>query len=76
MILFKQQAHYIGNENMFFVDREKMFNSKEEAMKDLESFACRTKNRIPSRSYKCVVFETSQIKTERTIIDELADRLC
>ncbi len=76
MILFKQQAHYIGNETMFFVDREKMFNSKEEAMRDLESFACKTKNRIHNKSYKCVVFETSQIKTERTTIDELADRMC
>jgi hypothetical protein len=76
MILFKQQAYYIGNENMFFVDREKIANSKEEAMRDLESFACRTKNRIQNRSYKCVVFESSQIKTERTITDELVDRLC
>jgi hypothetical protein len=59
MILFKQQAHYISNENMFFIDREKMFDSKETAMRDLESFACRTRNRIPNESYKCVVFEVA-----------------
>ena len=45
MRLFKQQAYYIGNENVFFVDRIQMFSSTEQALKNLESFACITKNR-------------------------------
>ena len=75
MILFKQQAYYIGNEKLFFVDREQNFTTKEAAMKDLESFACRTDNRIPNKSYKCIVTDVHySTEAEKTILDELISR--
>jgi hypothetical protein len=74
-MLFRQQAYYIENENLFFVDRQNRFSSKEAAFKDLESFTCRTQNRIPDRRYKCIVTEIKHIEEESTILDELINRL-
>ena len=60
---FKQQAYYIGEKNKFFVDRETaFFDTEEQAMRDLESFAFITENRIQNRSYKCIV---SKIEPKR-----------
>ena len=76
MALFKQQAYYIGNKNVFFIDRAACFKTKEDAEKNLESFSVRTKNRIPNKQYVCIVTEVeNEVEAKRTIIDKLADKL-
>lgn len=72
---FIQRAYYIGNENVFFVDRIKAFSDEIEAYRDLDRFAC--KNRTQNMSYKCVVFEDVRVHApqKKDINYELAKRI-
>lgn len=74
---FKQQAYYIGNQTIFFVDRTVHFTDKETAEKDLDRFACKTPNRIPNRQYNTVVTEIESVedKKEKTVNELLAERI-
>lgn len=76
MKLFKQQAYYSGDPEMFFIDRTQSFPTKEDAMRNLESFACRTSNRINNIPYICKVYEVEkQPLKEKTQIDILVERI-
>ena len=73
---FKQQAYYIGNKELFFVDRSKLFIDEKAAELDLASFACRTINRIPNRQYLTRVYEEIiGTKEAKTVNDLLAEKL-
>lgn len=76
MIRFKQQAYYIDEPGVFFVDRHNYFNDRESAFSNLERFACVTKNRIPNRQYNIVVTRVDKTEpTDVSINSMLADKL-
>ena len=66
---FRQIAHYIWDNNLSFIDREGVFNSKEEALKDLERVACRI-NPLRER-YKCVVFEVNKKNIDNNALSKV-----
>lgn len=62
--LFRQRAYYVpyatGGQKKYFVDREARFTDEFAAKKDLERFACETKNRIDNTLYTCIVEEIKE----------------
>lgn len=72
---FKQQAYYIENKKLFFVDRSGLFTDEKYAEQDLVDFACKTKNRIPNRQYAIHVYEEAIAIKQKTLNDLLAEKI-